>query len=1036
MRAYQEMMVQSDDHNSAATGKPSMPVRSSRHDQGSRNRGGAEPKKKLKKLKSIKAGGIRIKSLSNRFPVIFPDDVVITPEQQIPIKPLDESEDPKKPFQGRNESQGTSADCEPTATTIPLSQDQDGRKTGTNDPKKKMKKSRSIKRKGVSNRERSATQAKSRTDPPLMISSSEVAILPKPSPVKISNEMPNYLKPTSCFDAKKVQFKERPSGSESSRTSYAHKMENSKSATPKSTLSSQSSSTPFERLSSLKTAETLRKMWSLKSRKPVSFKTSPIPNEGVDRATCSSTLKRLKFPAHLELRQGGNASEEISVMEACPFSYCCFHGHHHAHAARPPLKHVTSIRRRMVKPQKSMKRKSVASQGEKTYKEVAKEPKKSSEVVQDQKNQDPATACISVATVAEEVRVGRKMKANPARGCSPGGVHEDINESGVSLDKDEEFDGTVPTEALVGGASYPHTRLKENLEQVNNSLTAEEEILQPPGDQLDMNLECGCIRSKAENSTSEGENEKQDDRVPVNLDNKAGDEDTKQDDTVAANYASEAGDEDGSHDETVAENLNDETGDQDRKQEGTVAENLDGEASDKYGNQDDTATANSDSGYDKYSLTDDQFDGVDFCFFELGDSGLKDAPSSKPGSRGTSSCEESLQEEHLREFSEENSDLKARNLNNAISTGQTSETFDTTICAEPDDNGGSDIIDTVPSASAADPLKEATGVNEQNNRNSEPHHALDNGPPSGALASDDATTKPSSTKHKHIRIWNMLYQNVLSDIGKEDKGQKLNGAEGKRRSNTIASPQEQVPDSLQGIPNVGHYVGKENEDAGRQRIKFRLIDAIRLIPGAIGESLIREQQDCSSGNQSPNTNTNLNEEPLKKDCGEGKEQTISTLIDTAEESRGKQDERKVGYGIILVPEETWLAAGNTISTEDEKTVLVGAKKPGMKISKNWSNLRKILLCRKFIKELGKERKFNPHRPRQIPLEPDLERESVNLRQQMMEQRKSPEEWMLDYAMRQAVTKLAQSRKKSVALLVEAFEKVKTGSENQSSQAQC
>lgn len=37
--------------------------------------------------------------------------------------------------------------------------------------------------------------------------------------------------------------------------------------------------------------------------------------------------------------------------------------------------------------------------------------------------------------------------------------------------------------------------------------------------------------------------------------------------------------------------------------------------------------------------------------------------------------------------------------------------------------------------------------------------------------------------------------------------------------------------------------------------------------------------------------------------------------------------------------------------------------------------------------------------------------------------KTAEEWMLDYALRQAVSKLAPARKRKVALLVEAFETV-------------
>ena len=59
-------------------------------------------------------------------------------------------------------------------------------------------------------------------------------------------------------------------------------------------------------------------------------------------------------------------------------------------------------------------------------------------------------------------------------------------------------------------------------------------------------------------------------------------------------------------------------------------------------------------------------------------------------------------------------------------------------------------------------------------------------------------------------------------------------------------------------------------------------------------------------------------------------------------------------------------------------------------------------------------------PRYLPLEPDSEAEKVNLRHQDMEERKGTEEWMLDYALRQVVSKLTPARKRKVELLVEAF----------------
>lgn len=70
-----------------------------------------------------------------------------------------------------------------------------------------------------------------------------------------------------------------------------------------------------------------------------------------------------------------------------------------------------------------------------------------------------------------------------------------------------------------------------------------------------------------------------------------------------------------------------------------------------------------------------------------------------------------------------------------------------------------------------------------------------------------------------------------------------------------------------------------------------------------------------------------------------------------------------------------------------------------------------------------DREFNPRPPNFLPLEPDPDAEKVDLKHQMMEERKNAEEWMLDYALRSTVNKLGPARKRRVALLVEAFESV-------------
>ncbi|XP_042058974.1 uncharacterized protein LOC121803359 [Salvia splendens] len=58
-----------------------------------------------------------------------------------------------------------------------------------------------------------------------------------------------------------------------------------------------------------------------------------------------------------------------------------------------------------------------------------------------------------------------------------------------------------------------------------------------------------------------------------------------------------------------------------------------------------------------------------------------------------------------------------------------------------------------------------------------------------------------------------------------------------------------------------------------------------------------------------------------------------------------------------------------------------------------------------------------------PLEHDQGAEKVNLRHQEPEARKNAEEWMVDYAVREAVTKGGTHNQRKVMLLVEAFERV-------------
>nr|XP_016485798.1 PREDICTED: uncharacterized protein LOC107806197 [Nicotiana tabacum] len=94
----------------------------------------------------------------------------------------------------------------------------------------------------------------------------------------------------------------------------------------------------------------------------------------------------------------------------------------------------------------------------------------------------------------------------------------------------------------------------------------------------------------------------------------------------------------------------------------------------------------------------------------------------------------------------------------------------------------------------------------------------------------------------------------------------------------------------------------------------------------------------------------------------------------------------------------------------------------VELSESYTNLRGIAR-RIDIEEPGESKEFNPRAPNFLPVEPDPEAEKVDLKHQMMDDRKNAEDWMVDFALRRAVDKLAPARKRKVALLVEAFETV-------------
>ncbi|XP_030926048.1 calmodulin binding protein PICBP-like isoform X3 [Quercus lobata] len=279
--------------------------------------------------------------------------------------------------------------------------------------------------------------------------------------------------------------------------------------------------------------------------------------------------------------------------------------------------------------------------------------------------------------------------------------------------------------------------------------------------------------------------------------------------------------------------------------------------------------------------------------------------------------------------------------------------------------------------------------------------------------SNDVEGKRQFKNQKYIRMWRLLYKHAVVGIdGKVENQHHLDGVDS----------EEQVEDgnNLLGMNNssssedfseTNEDTAKESHDTYQQRNELSQIDAIKLVQEAVDNVLLQDFQDNSTDDQSITSSTSSDQELLGKSHGEGGDRSMSDSSEPAKDS------------MIQDTKAIWLNI-NTISTpKDEKAASEVGNKSDKKMPKGWSNLKRIILLKRFVKALEKVRNFKPRGPRYLSLKPDPEAEKVNLRRQTTDERKNTEEWMLDHALQQVISKLAPAQKQKVALLVEAFEKV-------------
>ncbi|KAH0459418.1 hypothetical protein IEQ34_012232 [Dendrobium chrysotoxum] len=211
-------------------------------------------------------------------------------------------------FRSRSETKKVSE--EPDKSDSSKQQKQDGGHGG-GETKKKLKKVRSVR---VADFDGVRKAPKKTSQHPL-----------RKSPQQATNEVPNYMKSTSSYDARKEKSKVAIDSS-----------------TPITATSKSLSSAArvLVKNSSLKLLRSSMKKNKGKNKQSLIYK---------NRATCSSPIKDSETPESVDLKE----QHDALALKVCPYTYCSLHGH--KHGAVPSLKRFLSARRQSLRVQKSMK---------------------------------------------------------------------------------------------------------------------------------------------------------------------------------------------------------------------------------------------------------------------------------------------------------------------------------------------------------------------------------------------------------------------------------------------------------------------------------------------------------------------------------------------------------------------------------------------------------------------------------------------------------------------------------------------------------
>ncbi|CAO2831645.1 unnamed protein product [Amaranthus hypochondriacus] len=262
-------------------------------------------------------------------------------------------------------------------------------------------------------------------------------------------------------------------------------------------------------------------------------------------------------------------------------------------------------------------------------------------------------------------------------------------------------------------------------------------------------------------------------------------------------------------------------------------------------------------------------------------------------------------------------------------------------------------------------------------------------------------------KQKYTSMWNLIYQHVLSNGASTTGKQEINEDDEEGKPDYANTSQaEKDPDSFQSIQLKESEIDENNRSAVLDQSA-----AIQLVKETINAILQKHEQ---KSDQQSLRNHHIAVDTPTEICG------TTALFSTIEKPELKIEENH-GHS---EPKDKLHKIENKSGLLQQQAEPNEEKIAPRKLSKSLSKLKKAIVTAKFIKAMERLQKINPRKPRHLSPEVASERERVYLRHLSIKDRKSDEEWMLDYALKKVISNLAPEQQRKVALLVEAFETVK------------